>query len=189
MWSIYLSLIQRKFFSNMRRVGKGFSNTVTRLFFTMMVLTDFIGEGSGSQHTSMTSATDPQPIPFSTNIPSATVHEPLSPSLQTYKRSKVKKVPSLLASLSPQLESPQIEHTSFENIQREPTRVYPNPKKVVYKELGDHLERVHTTVGAQGAKQASMNIAKTQSKATLGVKSQRGPRCQETTVEVGASAR
>ena len=51
----------QKVFANMRRVNKGFSNTVTPLFSTMMVVTHtHQGEGSGSQPTARTSPTDPQ---------------------------------------------------------------------------------------------------------------------------------
>ena len=65
----------------------------------------------------------------------------------------------------------------------------PNPTEVVYKEQDDHLVRAHTTVDAQSIPQDSMDINKTQSKATLGEKSPEGPRCQETTGEGAASAR
>jgi len=51
------------------------------------------------------------------------------------------------------------------------------------------LVRAHTTVEAQSVPQDSMDINKTQSKATLGEKSLEGLRCEETTGEGAASAR
>ena len=49
--------------------------------------------------------------------------------------------------------------------------------------------RAHTAMEAQSVPQDSMDIHKTQSKATSGEKSSEGPRCQETMGEGAASAR
>jgi hypothetical protein len=59
----------KKVFSNMRRVGKGFSGTVTPLFSTMMVVTPTQGEGSGLHPESTGTPTDTQPTPSTSNIP------------------------------------------------------------------------------------------------------------------------
>ena len=152
--SIHLPLSHtKKVFSNMKRVGKGFSNTVTPMFSTMMGVTHTHGEGLGSQPTYKTTPS----------------------SIKTYKSKKAKRVPSSLESTPPQPISPFVEHSLQENIQRETIGVSPNPKKVVDKEQDDHLVRAHTTVEVQSVPQDSMDINKTQSKATLGEQSPKGP--------------
>ena len=139
---IYLPLSHtKKVFSNMKRVGKGFSNTVTPLFSTMMGVTHSIGEGSRSQPQSRTSPNDPQPTPTTSNIPQSQVQQPYSTPLKTCKRQKTKRVPSSLVSTPPQPDSPLVEHSPQENILREPIGLSPKSKKVVHEEEGDHLEK------------------------------------------------
>ena len=159
---IYLPLSHtKKVFSNMKRVGKGFSNTVTPLFSTMMGVTHTQGEGSRSQPTSRTTPIDPQPSPTTSNIPQSPIHKAQSTPLKTYKKSKAKKVPSSLESSPTQPQSPPVEHSPQENTQREPKGQYPKSKKVVHKERGDHLERAYTTIEAQSDQQESIKSIKT----------------------------
>ncbi|KAI3665305.1 hypothetical protein L6452_43929 [Arctium lappa] len=86
--------------------------------------------------------------------------------------------------------SPLMEYYPLENIDRETTGVSPNPKKVLTKELVEHVgSEAHTTDFAQSVEQDSVNIPKTFPTATLGEKSSKGPRCQETKGVEAASAR
>ncbi|KAI3707154.1 hypothetical protein L6452_25419 [Arctium lappa] len=83
-----------------------------------------------------------------------------------------------------------MEHFPSENIQRETTGVSPNPKKVLNKEVEEHVgSEAHTTVSTQGVGQDSVNIPKTFPTTTLDEQSSKGPRCQETKGVEGASAR
>ena len=179
----------KKVFSNMRRVGKGFSGAVTPLFSTTMGVTHPQGEGSGLHPTSTGTPTDTQPTPSTSNIPQSPIHPAPTPTLKTYQSKKTKRAPSSLVSTPPQPLSPLVEHTSQENIARETIGASLNPKEVIYKEQDDHLVRAQTTVDTHSIPQDSMDINKTQSKATLGEQSPEGPRCQETTGEGAASAR
>ena len=163
----------------MKRVGKGFSNTVTPLFSTMMGVTHSHGEGSKSQPQSRTTSNDSQPTPTTSNIPQSQVHQAQSTPLKTCKRKKTKRVPSSLVSTPPQPESPLVEHSSQENIQKEPIGLSPKSQKVVHEEECDHLERAYTTVETHSVQQDSIKSAKTQSKATSGEKSLKGPGCKK----------
>ena len=69
----------KKVFSNMKRVGKRFSKTVTTSFSTMTGVTHSQGERSGSQPKSMTTPSDPHPTPFTTNIPQSPIHQAPNP--------------------------------------------------------------------------------------------------------------
>ena len=51
------------------------------------------------------------------------------------------------------------------------------------------MERAYTTVETQGVQQDSIKSIKTQSMVTLGEKSLKGPRCQETMGERDVSTR
>ncbi|KAI3714955.1 hypothetical protein L6452_21918 [Arctium lappa] len=138
-------------FSNMKRPSKDFSGKDTPLFSTMMVVSHPHGDTSGSQPIS-DQPTDDLPTPFALNIlPQTIVDKPNPPITQKYARKK--------------------------NIQRESTRVSPNPKKVLSKETDEHVgSKAHTTDSAQGVDQDSVNITKTFPTTTLDEKSSKGPR-------------
>ena len=181
----------KKVFSNMRRVGKGFSGAVTPLFSTTVGVTHPQGEGSGLHPTSTGTPTDTQPTPSTSTIPQSPIHSAPIPILKTYKSKKTKRAPSSLESTPQQPESPHVDFNLHENIQWESEiqGAIPSPQKVVHEEQGDHSVRAHTTVDTHRGPQDSMNIVKTQSEATSGEKLPEGPRCQETMGEGAASAR
>ncbi|KAI3702145.1 hypothetical protein L6452_27871 [Arctium lappa] len=81
-----------------------------------------------------------------------------------------------------------VSQSNEENIQRETNRVSPNPQEVLSKEMEEHMGEKAATTFASTEKDSS-NISKTFPMATLGEKSTKGPRCQETKGVDGASAR
>ena len=102
----------KKVFSNMRRVYKGFSNTVTPLFSIMMGVTHSQGEGSGLHPTSTGTPPDTQPPPSTSNIHQFPINKTPTPTLKTNKSKKDKKGPSSLESTPPQPKSPLVENPS-----------------------------------------------------------------------------
>ncbi|KAJ9535822.1 hypothetical protein OSB04_un001023 [Centaurea solstitialis] len=168
-----------KMFSNMKRSG---TSVFTPLFPTMMGVIPPTGEASGLQPTHSSTPPDDLPTPTTSNIPLSPVHKTPSPALKVYNR-KIKRAPSSFESTHPQPKSPLVEHSPLEFIQRETTGVSPNSnaKEVPSEEMSGHVDGVaHTTGVAQSVHQASVNINKTPSTATLIEKSFGEPRCQET---------
>ncbi|KAI3681162.1 hypothetical protein L6452_35946 [Arctium lappa] len=100
---------------------------------------------------------------------------------------EVHKAPSLVVPLTnPEPQSPLMEHSPLENIHRETTRVSPNPKEVLTKEMHNHVgEKVATTPAS--TEEASGNITKTFPMATLNEQSFKGLGCPETKGIGGAS--
>ena len=129
---VFLSLSHtKKVFSNMRRVGKGFSGNVPSLFSTMVGVTHSQGEGLGMHPKSTGTPPDTQPTPSTTNIPQSPSDQTPEPTLKKYKRTKAKRVPSSLDSTPPQPESPLVEHSPQENIQREHIGLSPKFNRTV----------------------------------------------------------
>ena len=110
----------------MKRVGNGFSGTVTPLFSTMMGVTPTQGEGSGLYSESTGTPLDTQPIPTTAHIPQSSIDQTPTPTLKTYKSKKTKRAPSSIESTPLQPVSPLVEHSPQENIERETIGVSPN---------------------------------------------------------------
>ncbi|KAJ9545284.1 hypothetical protein OSB04_024991 [Centaurea solstitialis] len=177
-----------KMYSNMKRGG---ISTITPLFPTMMGVIPPTGEASGLQPTHTSIPSDDLPTPTTSNTPLTPVHVNPTPALKVYHR-RIKGAPSSSGSKKPEPTSPLVEHSPLEFDQRETHGVSPNSnvKEVPSMEMQGHVDGVaHTTGVAQSVHQASVNISKTPSTATLNEKSLRGPRCQETKGVDSVSAR
>ena len=101
----------KKVFSNMKRIGKGFSNTINPSFSTMMGVTHSQGEELGLHSKSKSIPSDFQPTPSTSNAPQSPIHQIPPPLLKTYKSKKAKRVPSSLESTPDQPLSPLVEHS------------------------------------------------------------------------------
>ncbi|KAJ9560760.1 hypothetical protein OSB04_005920 [Centaurea solstitialis] len=177
-----------KMFSNMKRGG---TSTITPLFPTMIGVIPPSGEASSLQPTHSSTPPDDLPTPTTSNTPLTPVYVTPTPALKVYER-KIKRAPSSFGSTQPKPKSPLVEHSPLEFNQRETQGVFPksNAEEVPSKEMLGHVDGVaHTTGVSQGVHQASVNISKTLSTATLNEKSLRGPRCQETMGVDSVSAR
>ncbi|KAI3747508.1 hypothetical protein L6452_09967 [Arctium lappa] len=179
-----------KVFSNMRRSARDSEGVDTPLFSTMMVVSQpQEGMASGSRP-SLDQPTESQTQPSLSQIfPQSFAAKPTPMISKTYVKRKVYKAPSLVVlTINQEPQSPLLEHSPIENVQRETTRVSPNPEEVLSKEMNEHMDEKAATTSASTEKDSG-NISKTFTMATLGEKSTKGPWRQETKGVVGASAR
>ncbi|GJT49899.1 hypothetical protein Tco_0976056 [Tanacetum coccineum] len=147
----------------MRRKGKDFSGTVTPLFATMLKQQQAVeGEGSGQP-------SEPQHTP-TTASPSHESQIPIVASSSHTKKTHKHKKPKRKAT----------------KISRSSRPTIPVANETIHKKKGDRVERAATIASSLGAEQASGNIIRTQSTATLnepipqGIGSGSGLRRQET---------
>ncbi|KAI3757319.1 hypothetical protein L6452_04854 [Arctium lappa] len=179
-----------KVFSNMRRSAGDSEGVDTPLFYTMMVVSQ-TDEGmvAGSKPPlDQPTASQSQPS-LSQIFPQSFAAKPTPRISKTYVKRKVHKAPSLgVPTINQEPQSPLLEHSPVENIQRESTRVSPNPEEVLSKEMEEHMGEKAATTSASTEKDSG-NISKTFPMATLNEQSFKGPRCQETKGVDSASAR
>ncbi|KAI3665458.1 hypothetical protein L6452_44085 [Arctium lappa] len=146
---VYVPKIPKgKVFSNMKRSAKDSEGVDTPLFSTMMVVShNQEGMASGSRP-SLDHPIESQTQPSTTiSLPQSLVHMPTPVLTKTYAKRKVHKAPSLVVPpTNPEPQSPLMEHSPLENINRETTGVSPNPKEVLTEEMYEHVgEKVATT--------------------------------------------
>ncbi|KAI3735255.1 hypothetical protein L6452_14747 [Arctium lappa] len=179
-----------KVFSNMRRSAGDSEGVDTPLFSTMMVVSQTTeGMAAGLRPPlDLPTASQSQPS-LSQIFPQSFTAKPTPTITKTYVKRKVHKAPSLgVSTVNQEPLSPLRENSPLENIQRETNRVSPNPQEVLSKKMEEHMGEEAATTSASTEKDSG-NISKTFPMATLGEKSTKGPRCQETKGVDGASAR
>ncbi|KAI3728691.1 hypothetical protein L6452_17332 [Arctium lappa] len=137
-----------KVFSNMKRSAKDSEGVDTPLFSTMIVVSHKQeGMASGSRP-SLDHPTESQTQLLTTiSLPQSHVLKPTPVLTKTYTKRKVHKASSLVVFPTiPEPQSPLMEHSPLENIHRETTGESPNPKKVLTKEMYEHVgEKAATT--------------------------------------------
>ncbi|KAJ9542626.1 hypothetical protein OSB04_029132 [Centaurea solstitialis] len=178
-----------KMFAFLRKSNKGFSGSVTPLFSTMRRVTHSQDEDSGLQPTQSSTPSEFLPTSSTTKLPQIPTSSTPTPSLSKSSKRHSGVPSSSMATIHEPL-SPSLEHSPMDFPQRESPRVSPNSQKVPSKEQEGHVDcKAQPTVYVQGAEQDRLNINKTFSMATHDEQSSRGPRCQETMGVAGASAR